>query len=118
MINKKYYDSMSLRTFVFTMESPELQQREMILLKHTENPLLSYRALAKLLKYPQSTVCSVLKKFRERFTVERKSGTGGKQDVRHKKKKPGFYSFLTQIRRFRHGMSLKRYKCHNLMYKK
>lgn len=86
MMNQKYYNSISLHTFVFTMESPELQQREMILLKHTENHLLSYRALAMLLKYPQSTVCSVLKKFRERLTVERKPGTGGKQGIRHKKK--------------------------------
>jgi transposase len=85
-MNKKYYDSVPLNSFVTTMASSECQQRELILLKHTEKPDLSYRALSKLLKCPQSTVCSVLKKFRERLTVERKSGSGGKQGVKDKRK--------------------------------
>lgn len=68
------------------MASSEHKKREIILRKHTENPHLSYRALAKLLKLPQSSVCLVLKRFRERLTVDRKPGSAGKQGAKDKKK--------------------------------
>ena len=118
MINKKYLESVSLHSVVFTMARSEYQQREIILLNHTQKPNLSYRALAKLLKYPQSTVCSVLKKFRERLTLDWGSCSRGKQGVKDKKKKPVSCCFLHRIPSYNHAMSQKRYKCRSPMCKK
>lgn len=68
------------------MSSKQHQQRERILHEYVENSLLSYRDIAKRLKCPQSTVCRVLKKFREHLTIDRKPGSGGLQGVKNKKK--------------------------------
>lgn len=68
------------------MSSQQHLQRERILHEYVENSMLSYRDIAKRLKFPQSTVCRVLKRFRERLTIDRKPGSGWLQGVKNKKK--------------------------------
>jgi hypothetical protein len=66
------------------MASSEYQQRESILLKHTEKPHLSYGALSKLLKYPQNTVCS--KSFNRMFNITMEVGSWWKARNKELKK--------------------------------
>lgn len=65
------------------MLSSEQECRKLILHEHVNNPNIGNRELARRLKISQSTVSFVLKKFRERFTIERKQGSGGKQGVKY-----------------------------------
>ena len=55
----------------------EKQNREKILHTFIENPTMSAFKIAKLLKFPKSTVYDVLKRYKETLSVERKPGSGG-----------------------------------------
>lgn len=57
------------------MDASELERRQIILNKHLKNIKLSHRELAKQLKFPYSTVNSVLKNFYERLTIDRAPGS-------------------------------------------
>lgn len=62
------------------MESKEQQVREKILHKSVQNPSMSHHDISKSLGIPRSTVSSVLKRFRDTLTVDRKPGSGGKRN--------------------------------------
>ena len=49
----------------------ELSNRKLILNKYLENTTLSGSSIAKTLNLPTSTVKSVLKRYKESFTVEK-----------------------------------------------
>lgn len=60
------------------MSSLELERRKSILNEHLKNLKMSHRKLAKKLKFPYSTVNSVLKRFYERLSIDREPGCGRK----------------------------------------
>lgn len=61
------------------MASTQRDVRESIVRKYTENPNLSHNTIAKHLKVPKSTVTSVLKKYKETLSIDKKSGSGRKK---------------------------------------
>lgn len=77
----------------------ELEKRKLIVHKHLENPSWSASKLAKVLKFPKSTVCLVIKRYKDTLSVNRaqriykKSGTRDKElrrkVLRYVKSNPG-----------------------------
>ena len=61
------------------MSTEQTKQRFMILDKHLKNPTLSNRKWAKSLKISRRTVDTVLKRFTEQKTIQRKQGSGRKK---------------------------------------
>lgn len=63
----------------------ELEKRKLIVHKHLENPSWSASKIAKVLKFPKSTVCLVIKRYKDNLSVDRaqriyhKSGTRDKE---------------------------------------
>lgn len=49
----------------------EARNRELILHKFIENPTFSASSIAKILNFPKSTVCGVIKRYKETLTIER-----------------------------------------------
>ena len=62
------------------MESKGQQVREKNLHISVENPSMSHHDIAKSTEIPRSTVSNALKRFRDRLTVDRKPGSGGKRN--------------------------------------
>jgi transposase len=58
------------------MESKELKNRKKILSFSLENPGSSSSSIAKKLKLPKSTVCSVIKRYNQSLTMDRSPGSG------------------------------------------
>lgn len=77
----------------------ELEKRKLIVHKHLENPSWSASKIAKVLKFPKSTVCLVIKRYKDTLSVDRaqriyhKSGTRDKElrrkVLRYVKSNPG-----------------------------
>lgn len=67
----------------FELQAMELENRKIILHNHHENPTWSASKLAKVLKFPKTTVYDVLKRFKETLTVDRAKGTGAKKGSRN-----------------------------------
>ena len=61
------------------MSTDQTKQRFLIEDKHLKNPTLSNRKLAKSLKISRKTVDTVLKRFTEQKTIQRKQGSGRKK---------------------------------------
>ena len=61
------------------MSTEQTKQRFLIVDKHLKNPTLSNRKLAKSLKISRRTVDTVLKRFTEQKTIQRKQGSGRKK---------------------------------------
>lgn len=78
------------------MESKEQQVREKILHKSVENPSMSHHDIAKSLGVPRSTVSSVLKRFRDRLTLDRKPGSGGKRNDNFKNQRNAVLRLIKQ----------------------
>lgn len=57
------------------------ENREKIITKFIENPLLSHREIARQLKLPKTTVNNVIKRYKETKTIERRPGGGRKSGV-------------------------------------
>lgn len=62
----------------------EISNREKIVHKFIECPHLSGSAIAKQLKLPKSTVCRVIKQYKETLTIERKPRTNLKYGCKNK----------------------------------
>lgn len=65
----------------------ELENRKLILRTFTENPGTSGRKIAKLLKLPQTTVASVIKRYKESLTIIKTPGAGRKPGCHNKELK-------------------------------
>ena len=63
----------------------ELEKRKLIVYKHLANPSWSASKIAEVLKFPKSTVCLVIKRYKATLSVDReqriyhKSGTRDKE---------------------------------------
>lgn len=55
------------------MSSKELETQKIVVHKFEENPAVSARSIAKMLKLPQTTVSGIIKRFKETKSVGRKS---------------------------------------------
>lgn len=63
---------------VTAMPSEQYDVRKSIVSKYLENPNLSGSSITKSLKLPKATVNSVIRKFKETLSIERKPGSGRK----------------------------------------
>ena len=63
------------------MSTEQTKQRFFIVDKHLNNPTSSNRKLAKSLKISRRTVDTVLKRFTEQKTIQRKQGSGRKKRI-------------------------------------
>lgn len=68
------------------MISKQRDNREIIVRKHHENPGMSHNDMAKSLKIAKSTVTSVLKKYKETLSIDKKKGSGRKKGFVSQKK--------------------------------
>lgn len=62
----------------------ELNNRKKIVHKYLQNQTLSYSSIAKLLKLPKSTVCSVINRYNHSSSVGRKTKSESKTKPEHK----------------------------------
>lgn len=73
------------RLDISSVNKMELEKRKIVLHKFIQNPNLSSSSIAKSLKMPKTTVCVIIKRYKDTSSISRASGSGGEHNQSNRK---------------------------------